>query len=602
MKREPTDFGHLVLFFSLMLLAPTVVSARALPPILSTNAIHQPVLSTKGMVASQERFATQAGVEILKEGGNAIDAAVTVALVEAVTHPQAGNIGGGGFMMVSLAPTAKLTKRQVIALDYREKAPIAAHQNMFLAIKGKEAKIIPGLSTYSHLAVGVPGTVAGLSHALKKWGTISWKKALAPAIQLAKKGFVVDDDLAYTLFLAKEWLTKNPETARIFYKVKKDANGKTTYGDYLPGEVLVQKDLAQTLELLALNGPEAFYQGSIAEKLVADMKRYQGIMTRQDLEIYKAVEREPVRGEYKGHEIFSMPPPSSGGVHLVQLLNMLSHFPLADWGHNSAKTIHAMVEAMKLAYADRSQYLGDPDFVEIPLRGLVSKNYADELVKKIDLKKATPSTSIKPGNPMPYESDQTTHFSVMDQFGNAVSNTYTLNFSFGTGIVAAGTGILLNNEMDDFSVLPGAPNAYGLIGGEANAIAPQKRMLSSMTPTIVHKDGEPFLVTGSPGGSRIISTTLQIILNVLEHKLNLAEANHAVRIHHQWFPDEIRIEEGLNRDTQALLKELGHSKLSLQETMGSVQSIMKIGPIFYGSTDPRSSGGLALGFGVPQFH
>ena len=356
----------------------------------------------------------------------------------------------------------------------------------------------------------------------------------------------------------------------------------------------MQSDLAWSLKEIAQHGKKAFYQGRIASKITADMQLHAGIISMEDLAMYQPAIRRPLEGNYRGYKIYSMPPPSSGGVHLIQMLNILEGFPLQEWGHNTAQTIHVLAESMRRAYADRSKYLGDPDFIKVPVNGLISKKYAAELREKIQLDKCTPSQKVLPGNPWPYESNDTTHYSVVDRYGNAVSNTYTLNFSFGSRITIAGTGILLNNEMDDFSAKPGAPNAYGLIGGTANAVAPQKRMLSSMTPSIIMKDKEVYLVTGSPGGSRIITTTLQVILNVIDHGMNIAAASNAVRIHHQWLPDELRIEKGLNLDTQRLLTKMGH-KVIIKNVMGSTQSIMRTKQGLWGASDPRRLGATTLG-------
>lgn len=549
-------------------------------PIYGDKNIFHPIQSKNGMVSSQERLATEAGLQVLKEGGNAIDAAVTVGFALAVTLPRAGNIGGGGFMLVHLVKS-----NQTVAIDYREKAPKAAFRDMFLNEKGE---VDPQKSQYSYLAVGVPGTVAGLTMALEKYGTISLERALKPAIELAEKGFPVSEDLHKSLLLAKKRMQASPASMAIFYK-----RGGVPYEI---GEIIVQKDLAKSLKQIAKQGTTAFYKGAIAEAIVTDMKANGGLITKEDLAAYKPVIRDSVHGTYRGYDIYSMPLPSSGGVHLIQILNLLEAFPIHSLGHNTAQTIHLMAESMKLAYADRSKFLGDADLVPAPIAGLISKNYAAELRRKIDTNLATSSSKILPGNPNKFtESIDTTHYSVMDKYGNAVANTYTLNFDFGTNFTAAGTGILLNNEMDDFSSKPGVPNAYGLIGGEFNAIAPEKRMLSSMTPTIVLKDGKPFLVTGSPGGSRIITTTLQIVLNVIDHGMNIAQATNAVRIHHQWRPDELRIEQGLSDDTVRLLTEKGH-KVVVRETMGSTQSIMHTGNIFSGASDPRRLGALTLGY------
>ena len=548
--------------------------------IYSPKDIFHPVTSKNGMVSSQEHYATKAGLDVLKEGGNAIDAAVTVGFTLAVTLPEAGNLGGGGFMLMHLAKD-----HQTLAIDYREKAPKAATRDMFLNANGEAD---PNKSRYSYLAVGVPGTVAGLAMALEKYGTISLERALKPAIELAEKGFPVDEDLHTSLIAVQKQMQASPASMAIFYK----PGGVP----YQVGDILVQKDLAKSLRLIAKEGTKAFYQGAIAQAIVADMQANRGLITKEDLAAYQPVTRKPIRGSYRGYEIYSMPPPSSGGVHLVQMLNLLEEFPIQELGHNTAQTIHWMAESMKLAYADRSKFLGDPDFVTVPVVGLTSKNYANELRRKINPNRATPSQQIAPGNPKQFsESNNTTHYSVMDKYGNIVSNTYTLNFPYGTSLTAAGTGILLNNEMDDFSAKPGVPNAFGLIGGELNAIEPEKRMLSSMTPTIVMKDGKHYLVTGSPGGSRIITTVLQLVLNVIDHKMNIAAATNAIRVHHQWLPDELQIEQGLNGDTIRLLTEKGH-KISSTSAMGSTQSIMRVGSFLQGASDPRRSGALTLGY------
>jgi len=547
--------------------------------IYSQMAIHHPVWAANGMVASQEAIATQIGVDIMKQGGNAIDAAVAVGYALAVTLPRAGNLGGGGFMLVYLAD-----EQRSIAIDYREVAPQAAYPDMFLDDAGNADS---QLSRFHGLAVGVPGTVLGFELALNKYGSMSLAQVMAPAIKLARDGIVVTPDLANSLQATKKRLSQWPSTQTIFYK----ADGSS----YQPGEVLKQTDLANTLTAIAKKGSPAFYQGPIAKQISDSVRNAGGMMTMQDLATYKAIERQPVTGDYRGYQVISMPPPSSGGVHIIQMLNMLSQYPIDKMGHNSAATIHVMAESMRRAYADRSLYLGDPDFVNVPVAELTNKQYAKQLVSQIDLNKATPSSEVSPGTLLPYESNQTTHYSVVDKFGNAVSNTYTLNFSYGSGLVADGTGVLLNNEMDDFSAKPGTPNAYGLIGGKANAVAAKKRPLSSMTPTIVLKDNKPYLVTGSPGGSRIITTTLQVIMNVIDHNMNIAEASAATRIHHQWLPDMIRVEKGLNVDTINLLESKGH-KVEVKAAMGSTQTIMLTEEGIYGASDPRRPSALSLGY------
>ncbi|BBM82922.1 gamma-glutamyltransferase [Candidatus Uabimicrobium amorphum] len=546
-------------------------------PIFSGNDIFHPIYGKRGMVASQEALATLAGAKVLQEGGNAIDAAVTVGFVLAVTLPRAGNIGGGGFMVVFDAKTKK-----AITIDYREKAPVKATADMFLDENGD---VDNEKARFSLLSSGVPGTVAGFALALEKYGTYSLAKALAPAIHYAENGFPVSPGLSDSLKGLKKRFAKCPASMKIFFK-----NGEC----YEPGEMIYQKDLAQSLKKIAEEGTKAFYEGEIAQKIANEMQQNGGLISLEDLKIYRPSIRTPIYGSYRGYDVYSMPPPSSGGVHLVQMLNILEHYPLKKWGQNSAQTIHVMAEAMKLAYADRAKHLGDPDFVKVPISGIISKSYAKHLLSKINLQQATSSKKILADDPWKHESNDTTHFSVMDQYGNAVSNTYTLNFSYGSGFTVPGTGILLNNEMDDFVAKPGVPNAFGLLGGKANAIEPQKRMLSSMTPTIVVKDDKPFLVTGSPGGSRIITTTLQIILNVIDHDLNVAEASNMPRIHHQWYPDEIRTEKGLSFDTLDLLRQKGH-KVVQKSVMGSTQSIMWDKGFFFGASDPRRVDALTVG-------
>lgn len=547
--------------------------------IFSEMATAQPIYAKHGLVSSQEALASQIGVEILKQGGNAVDAAVAVAYALAVTLPRAGNIGGGGFMLVHLAEQNK-----TIAIDYRETAPAKAHKDIFLDEQGNA---VDKLSREHGLAVGVPGTVMGMELALKQYGTMKMAQVIKPAIKLAKDGILVTSDLSNSLAGLKSRITQWPSSAEIFYH----ADGS----NYQVNELLKQPELAQSLSLIAQKGSKGFYQGETAKKIVSAVQNAGGIMSLTDLANYKVIEREPVRGNYRGYEVVSMPPPSSGGIHIIEMLNVLEQFPIDKLGHNTANTLHLMAETMKYAYADRSEYLGDPDFVNVPVKQLTSKKYAKEIASKIAINKTTPSSEIRPGNLAPYESDQTTHFSVIDKWGNAVANTYTLNFSYGSGLVAKGTGILLNNEMDDFSAKPGTPNGYGLIGGDANAVEGNKRPLSSMSPTMVMKDGKPFIVTGSPGGSRIINITLQMIMNVIDHNLNIAEATAAARMHHQWLPDFIWVEHTLNRDTISLLEAKGH-KVKVQESIGSTQSIMMTEQGLFGASDPRRAGSAAIGY------
>jgi gamma-glutamyltranspeptidase/glutathione hydrolase len=538
-----------------------------------------PVEAKNGMVVTSHSLATEVALEVLKEGGNAIDAAVTAGFALAVTQPRSGNIGGGGFMLVSSEK-----KKEVVAIDYREKAPAGATKDMFLDADGNADQ---KLSRYSHISAGVPGTVAGLALALDRYGTITLADALAPAIKLAEKGFVVTPRFSKGVKSKKDRLFKFEAGKKKFLK----ADGSF----YEPGDIYIQADLAETLKRIAKNGTKGFYEGKTAALIVAEMQKGKGLITLKDLKNYQPKIRKPISGTYRGFDIYSMSPPSSGGAHIIQILNILEPYPINNLGHNSAKTIHLMAEAMKRAYADRSQFLGDSDFVDVPLGGLTSKKYAASLRAEIDPNFASISKNIAPGNPLDFESDETTHFSIADKFGNAVANTYTINFSYGSGIVVAGAGFLLNNEMDDFSAKPGVSNAYGLIGGEANKIEPEKRMLSSMSPTIVMKDGKIFLVAGSPGGSRIITTTLQVIMNVIDHRLNVQAAVNAPRIHHQWLPDEIRIEQGISLDTVRLLEAMGHT-VKEKTSMGAIQSIMiaEDGTMF-GGADPRRSTSAAMG-------
>ncbi len=551
--------------------------ASKTPSIIDYQSIHHPVIARNGMVVSQHYIASRVGRDILQQGGNAVDAAVATGLALAVVLPRAGNLGGGGFMLIHSAKDNK-----TIAIDYREMAPLKAHRDLFLDENGDVDNM---KARFSHLSAGVPGTVAGLDLALKMYGTMSWPELIEPAIKLAEEGFEVTWDLAANLENRSSSM-QAATTRKAFYKA--DGTG------YQQGETLKQPDLAWSLKQLQKNGKKAFYEGEIAERLVADMEKNDGIISLQDLANYQPKVREPLKGDYRGYQVVTMPPASSGGVHLLQMLNVLEQYPVSEYGVNTAQSIHLMTETMKLAYADRSKHLGDMDFYNVPIKWLTSKKYGKELAAKINMENSTPSSEIEAGVKPKYESPDTTHFSVVDKWGNAVSNTYTLNFSYGSGIVAEGTGILLNNEMDDFSAKPGSPNGYGLIGGEANAIEAKKRPLSSMTPTMVFKDGEVKLVTGSPGGSRIITTVLQMVVNFIDHGMNVATATHSPRIHHQWLPDMLMIEPAINKDTQNLLKQKGH-KLFQSSTMGSTQSI-QVDDYIYGSADPRRPNAEAAGF------
>ena len=547
-------------------------------PIIEYNSINHPVISKTGMVVSQRHKASKVGAEILRKGGNAVDAAVATGLALAVVLPRAGNLGGGGFMVVYLKD-----KDKTITIDYREKAPSEAHRDLFLDQNGNYDK---QRAQFSLLSAGVPGTVAGLYLALTKYGTMTWQEVLEPSIKLAEEGFMIPHDLANILASPryKKRLSSNAAAAKSYYKKDKS--------NYQAGELLKLPDLAWTLKQLSDNGPGAFYEGEIAKKIIKEMKRNQGLISAEDLKNYKAVERSPVEGTYKDFRIVSMPPASSGGVHLIQMLNMLEEYPIQDMGFGSADSIHILAEVMKRAYADRSKHLGDMDFYDVPF-SLISKEYSSSLNKSISIDSRTASQDVLAGDPYPYESPDTTHFSVMDEYGNVVSNTYTLNFSYGSGIMIPGTGMLMNNEMDDFSSKPGVPNGYGLLGSEANSIQANKRPLSSMTPTIIFKDNKPYLVLGSPGGSRIITTVLQVALNVMEHGMNVAQAVNSPRIHHQWLPEVLMIEKGFGPDTEKLLLEKGY-RLYPSSTMGSVQAILKDGEYFYGASDPRRPGSGAV--------
>lgn len=568
---------HLKVLLVLVLSGSTLLQGS---PILRRNTVFFPVKAEQGMVAAAEQQAAQVGLDILREGGNAIDAAVATGFALAVTLPRAGNIGGGGFMLIHEAQSG-----ETFALDYRETAPAAAHRDMFLNDAGEAD---PELSRYSAKAVGVPGTVAGLLEAHKRFGTLPLYRLVSPAIKLAEEGFLVSSGLSDSLRQAALGQRFNAAAQAVYFDAQGDAPS--------PGTRLRQEDLAETLKRIRDLGRSGFYQGLTAARIVDTLRAGGSEISMTDFKEYQPVWREPVKGQYKDHTIFSMPPPSSGGIHLVQMLQVLEHFPLAEWGHNSAKSVHHMAEVMKRAYADRSEYLGDPDFINVPQTQILSAGYTDLIASLINPDVPTPSQAIAPGDLPPEESPQTTHFSIVDGQGNAVSNTYTLNFSYGSGIMAEGTGVLLNNEMDDFSAKPGTPNAYGLIGGEANAVEPRKRMLSSMTPTLVLKDDQVHLVTGSPGGSRIINTVLQIVLNVIEFDMNIAEATNAPRFHHQWLPDTLFLERGFPTDTKNLLLQKGYS-MEIGNTIGSAQSIIRMpeGSLF-GAADPRRADGAVLGF------
>jgi gamma-glutamyltranspeptidase/glutathione hydrolase len=550
-------------------------------------ASQAPVGAENGMVVTAQHLATHVGVDVLKDGGNAVDAAVAVGYALAVVYPAAGNLGGGGFMTIQLADGRKTF------LDFREKAPLAASANMYLDATGN---VIKGASTTGHLAVGVPGTVSGMELALSKYGTMKRAALIAPAIRYAQDGFVLDQGDVDMLVTATADFRKDAATGAIFLN-----QGEP----FAPGQKLVQKDLAATLKRVSEKGAAGFYQGPVAAAIVASSQAGKGIITQADLDQYTTREMKPVECDYRGYGIVSAPPPSSGGVIICEILNVLEGYPLKELGFRSAQSVHYQIEAMRHAYVDRNSYLGDPDFVKNPLDRLLDKAYAAKLRAAIAPDKAGVSKDIQPGV-APHEGSNTTHYSIADRFGNAVSVTYTLNDWFGAKVTAAGTGVVLNNEMDDFTVKIGVPNLYGLVQGEANAIAPGKRPLSSMSPTIVTKDGKPVMVVGTPGGSRIITAVLHTIINVIDYGMNVQEAVDAPRFHQQWLPDLTNFEPfAISPDTHKILVAMGH-KLGNAQPSNHLAAILVGAPSlggkpvgknrFYGANDPRPNSGLALGY------
>ncbi|HEY0788453.1 MAG TPA: gamma-glutamyltransferase [Thermoanaerobaculia bacterium] len=560
---------------SLLLLAPFLV------PSLAPAAATDPVRARHGMVVSTSPIASEVGVEIMRRGGNAADAAVAVGFALAVTWPSAGNLGGGGFFLYRDADG----KSEIV--DYRERAPLAATRGMFLDENGK---VVEERSTEGYLASGVPGTVAGLALAHRRHGRLPWADVVEPARKIASEGFIVPQHLARSLAgeRTRRRLSKFAESRRIFLR-----DGKP----WEAGERFVQPELAAVLARIQKD-PRDFYEGETARLIAADMARNGGIITARDLAEYEPTLREPLRGRYRGVEVLTMPPPSSGGIALLQMLGMLESYDLASMGFGSADALHLLAEVMKRAFADRAKHLGDADFAKVPARGLVAREYVAKLGGTIDRSRATPSRQIAGGDPAPYESPETTHFAVVDAAGNIVANTYTLNDSYGSGVTVAGTGILLNDEMDDFTASPGTPNLYGLIQSEANAIEPQKRPLSSMTPTIVLRDGTPWFTVGSPGGPTIINTVLQSIVNVVDFGMDIQQAIAAPRIHHQWMPDRIDWEPyGMSPDTRRILERRGHVLADRASEFGDAQAIMidpKTG-VRLGGSDPRL-GGAAVGY------
>jgi len=554
--------------------AGTVLSA----PDLDLGRRLIPAEARRGMVVSREAIATRVGVDVLSVGGNAVDSAIATAFALAVTLPQAGNLGGGGFLL--LRPSDGSSP---VALDFRETAPARAFRELFLAADGS---VDTGLARHSHRSVGVPGSVAGMIEALARWGSWPLDRVVEPAVRLAHDGFPMSRSLARDLARSRERLHRWPQTRAVVTR----PDG----GIHAPGEIFRQPDLANTLASIARDGADGFYRGPVAVAIAAEMRRHDGLIDEADLDGYRTVLRAPVRGSYRGVEIVSMPPPSSGGALLVQMLNVLEGWPLAEFGAASAASIHRIAESMRRAYADRARHFADPVFHDVPLAELTSKAYAEALRAGIDPDRATASGTLASGLPGFREGANTTHLSVIDANGGAVALTTTLNYAFGTGIVAEGTGVFLNNEMDDFTAAPGTPNLFGLIQGEQNAIEPGKRPLSSMSPTLVLDREGAVLATGGQGGGRIITAVLQVLVNVLDHGMNLAEATVAPRFHHQWMPDELVVEDGFSPDTLVLLERLGHRVIQ-RPAASTVQTARRLESGFRGMSDPRRPGGLAAG-------
>ncbi|MEJ5263275.1 MAG: gamma-glutamyltransferase [Ignavibacterium sp.] len=558
--------------FSKLLLAALLIL-----PQLNFAEAPDPVRGKNGMVVSASRLASEVGIEILKKGGNAIDAAVAVGFALAVTYPSAGNIGGGGFMVIRLNDGFTTT------IDYREKAPFKAYETMYQDSAGN---FLPHLSQEGTTSAGVPGSVAGLLYALENYGTMKLKDVIEPAIKLAEEGFILDYRLAESINYNYQEFLKYPSSKKIFTK-----DGQP----FAEGDLFIQKDLAKTLRMISEKGRDGFYKGEIADKIIAQIQSLGGIMTHEDLENYFPVERNPVISTYRDYEIITMGPPSAGGITLIQTLNILENtsFSREDWG--SSGYIHTITEALKFSFADRSKHLGDPDFYKVPVDKLISKNYGKEIFSRIS-ENAIPSELIEPADfSANLESPETTHYSVIDKYGNAVSTTTTINSSYGSKIVVEGAGFLLNNEMDDFSSKPGEPNQFGLVGSEANKIEPGKRMLSSMTPTIITIENKPVLILGSPGGSTIPTAVLQVILNYIDFKMDIQEAVNAPRIHHQWLPDQIDYETfGLTKDVIENLLNRGQ-KLGNERVLGRVEAIAIENEWYFGATDPRGFG-AAVGY------
>tara|TARA_B100000959_G_scaffold109372_1_gene115365 strand:+ start:2279 stop:3970 length:1692 start_codon:yes stop_codon:yes gene_type:complete len=560
--------------FLLFLLVACTLNIEA--AIFNSKAIVHPEVGKNGMVVSQHYLATNAGHSILAEGGNAYDASIAVAFALAVVLPRAGNIGGGGFMVMF-----DEASHESFSIDYREMAPETATKNMFLSSDGSVDK---KRATQGILSIGVPGTVYGMWEVHKKFGSLPWSRLLAPAIELAEDGFLISPFMADALNERYEKLAKYKNFKSIFY---------SNYPVKMH-QRLKQPSLANTLKTISINGVKGFYEGAVATKIDTFMKENGGLITKKDLKNYRPIWRETLRGNFNEHEIVTMGPPSSGGVHIIQMLNILENYDLIKMRHNSPTYTALLIESMKYAYADRSKYLGDPEFFDVPVQSLISKEYAKKIYKKIKLNSITPSEKILPGSELEHESLDTTHFSVADKNGNVVSNTYTLNSGFGSGVVIDGTGILMNNEMDDFVSAPGVPNQFGLIGGEANKIEPFKRPLSSMTPTIVLKEGKPIYATGSPGGSRIITTVLQFLLNTLVFKMEISDATVVPRIHHQWKPDVLMLETGFDIQHANKIESLGQ-KIYFSGPGTALESVEIKNGLFYGFGDTRRPDSKAKG-------
>ena len=556
-----------------ILFLPLIVYAS----IFSSDSIVHPEVDQNGMVVSQHYLASSVGAQILEDGGNAYDASIAVAFALAVVLPRAGNIGGGGFMVMYDEKTDKS-----YSIDYREKAPALASKDMYLnddgSVNNKRAR--EGI-----LSIGVPGTVYGMWEVHKKFGSLPWKKLLDPAIKLAEEGFIMSPFMVDALNKRYKKLSNYKNFKKIFYKEYPVQMNKR----------LLQLELAETLKIISKKGVKGFYGGEVADKIVTDMENREGLISLQDLKEYRPVWREPLKGNFKEYEIITMAPPSSGGIHIIQMLNILENFNLEELGHNSAAYAALLSEVMKFAYADRSKYLADPDFFEVPTSKLISKQYAQAIFKKIKLNKVTPSSEILPGKLIPYESEDTTHFSVADSFGNVVTNTYTLNSGYGSGVVIKGTGIIMNNEMDDFVSAPGVPNQFGLLGGEANKIEPFKRPLSSMTPTLVFKDSNPIIATGSPGGSVIITAVLQFLLNMLVFDMEISDATVVPRIHHQWVPDILFLEKGFDINHAREIESFGQKIIS-SGPRTSLESLEIQNDLFYGFGDTRRPDSRAAGY------